>query len=265
MRSCDFRKFKNCRQDSFRGGCKVSVSAMFVMLLPFCTGLALTASISPPDITLNIPASFGTSVTVKSYRKGDDILNSPPFHLITAASMTQYQGWYEPRPADPSHNYAWSVRVYAALRKKVIAAYETAHDGFEADLNEAKQFFGWDHIATFDTFARFSRKHFRWGDAVSFLHSEYQDGPDGGAKYVPDNDHLTYEVWGVTREQQCTVVASVHVRHPKLATWPNGRVAKSIDALKQDRDYKLIETCSPEKFEPSLAAFDQLVDSLKLQ
>jgi hypothetical protein len=265
MRSLEFPKWESHGQDSFRGGCKVSVSAMFVMLVAFGTGLALTASVSPPNITLNIPASFGTSVAVKTYRKGDDILNSPPFHLITSAPMAEYYGWYRAHTADALHGHPWRVRVYAALRKRVVAAYETARDGFEADLNEARQFFGWNQVVTFDTFARFTRKHFRWGDAVSFLHSEYQDGPDGSAKCVPDNDHLTYEVWGVTREQQYTVVASVNVRHPKLATWPNARVAKSIGALKRDRDYKLIETCSAEKFEPSLAAFDQLVDSLKLQ
>ncbi len=209
---------------------------MFVMLVAFCTGLALTASISPPDITLNIPASFGTSVTVKSYRKGDDILNSPPFHLITSAPMTEYHGWFGPRTADPLHDYPWSVRVYAALRKKVIAAYETASDGFEADLNEAKQFFGWDQVATFDTFARFTRKHFRWGHAVSFLHSEYQDGPDGGAKYVPDNDHLTYEVWGVTREQQYIVVASKARYLAKWASREKYRRAQAGSRLQANRD-----------------------------
>ena len=264
MRSCDFRKFKNCRQDSFRGGCKVSVSAMFVMLVGFCTGLALTASISPPDITLNIPASFGTSVTVKSYRKGDDILNSPPFHLITAASMTQYHGWFGPRTADQAHIHGWTVRVYATLNPKVIAAYTNARNGFEADLNEEPEFLGLDERS--HVFARFKPKHFRWGNAVSFLSTGYQDTPDGGRFYVPDNGHLRYEVWGVTRDRQYTVVASVGVRHSKLADWgPEVREVENMKALKQDRDYKLIEKCRPEQFEPSLTAFDQLVDSLRLR
>ncbi len=179
--------------------------------------------------------------------------------------MTEYHGWYGLRTADPLHDRAWNVRVYAARNPKVVAAYAKARDGFEADLNEGKEFFGLGRVATFDTFVRFRRKHFRWGDAVSFLHSEYQDGPDAG-KYVPDNGHLSYEVWGLTRDRQYTVVASMKVSHPKLSEWgPDARVVKSIDALKRDRDYKHIESCSAEEFKPSLTAFDEMVDSLKLQ
>jgi hypothetical protein len=242
-----------------------SLVALVLIALALLTARGTSAedsSGSPPDFTLNIPASFGTSVTVKHYRKGEDILNSPPHRLTTVAPMTAYYGRCGPRSA----GHSWGVCVYAAPNKKVITAYATARDGFEADLNEEKEFFGLGQLATFDTFARFTRKHFRWGDAVSFLHSEYQDGPDGGAMYVPDNGHLRYEVWGVTREHEYTVVAYVWVRHPKLADWgPDVRVVKSIDALKQDRDYKHIETCSPKQFEPNLTAFDQLVGSLKLQ
>jgi hypothetical protein len=175
--------------------------------------------------------------------------------------MTEYYG----RPtAKQAGRHAWQVRVYATLNPKVVAAYAKARDGFEADLNEGKEFFGLGRWATFETFARFRRKHFRWGNAVSFLHTEYQDGPDRGM-YVPDNNHLSYEVWGVTRDRQYTVVASVSVSHPNLANWPKVREVANIEALKQDRDYKLIEACSPERFEPSLTAFDQLIDSLKLK
>jgi hypothetical protein len=179
--------------------------------------------------------------------------------------MTEYHGWYGPRTADQAHLHAWSVRVYATVNAKVIAAYANARDGFEADLDEGQEFLGEGKSETFGTFARFRRKHFRWGDAVSFLHTDYQDGPSGGARYVPDNGHLSYQLWGVTRDQQYTVVAWMSVSHPKLANWPKVRVVESIDALKRDRDYKLIETCSAEKFEPSLTAFDQLVASLKLE
>lgn len=201
---------------------------------------------------------------MKRYRNGEDILNSPPFHLITSAPMTECYGWYGLRTADPLHGHAWKVRVYAARNSKVVAACAKARDGFEADLNEEKEFFGLGQLATFETFARFTRKHFRWGDAVSFLHSQYQDGPDK-CMYVPDSGHLRYLVWGVTRDQQYTVVASVSVSHPKLANWPEVQVVNSIEALKRDRHYKLIEKCSPQEFEPSLIAFDQLVDSLKMR
>jgi hypothetical protein len=218
-----------------------------------------------PKFTLNVRPPFNTSVTVKHYRKGEDILNSPPFHLITVAPMTEYHGWYGPRIGDQAHLHGWRVRVFATRNPKVMCAFANARDGFEANLNEEREFLGLRQVATFETFARFVRKHFRWGDAVSFLHSDYQDGPDSGL-YIPDNGHLSYEVWGVTRDQQYTVVASVSVSHPKLASWgPDARVVESIEALKRDRDYKLLGTCRPDEFNPSLAAFDLLLDTLKLE
>jgi hypothetical protein len=230
-------------------------------LIPWRTPAA-DSSESPPRFTLSIPAAFDKSVTVKRYRKGEDIF--PPYGLITVAPMTAYHGGYGPPTADQRYKHSWTVSIYAVRNTKVSAAYAKARDGFEADLNETRVFHGWERVATFDTFARFRRKHFPWGDAVSFLHTEYQDGPDTG-KYVPDNDHLRYEVWGVTRDRQYTVVASVHVSHPKLANWPHVREVESIEAFKQDRDVKLIETGNPKQFEPNLAAFDELVSSLKMQ
>ena len=114
-------------------------------------------------------------------------------------------------------------------------------------------------------FARFERKHFRWGDAVSFLSQFTQDT----GVYVPHNGHLTYEVWGFTRDHRFTVVASVNVSHRKLAGWvaktPQLRDARSLDALKKDKDYKRVERCSPNEFLPSLTAFDQMLDSLVVQ
>jgi hypothetical protein len=144
---------------------------------------------------LTVPAPFGTSVTIKHYRKGQLVFDSPPFKITTLFPMTEYRGWSGPRTA----GHPWEVRVYARLAPKVVAACGKARDGFEADLDEGREFLGLNksnHV-----FARFERKHFRWGDAVSFLRSGYQDTPDRGF-YVPDNGHLTYEVWGVTRDKQ---------------------------------------------------------------
>jgi hypothetical protein len=179
--------------------------------------------------------------------------------------MMEYHGWWGPRSA----GHAWQVRVYATVNPKVVAAYAKARDGFQADLDEGREFLqfaeGFRLADPFKTFARFERKHFRWGDAVSFLRSSYQDMPDRGF-YVPDNTHLTYEVWGVTRDHQYTVLASVSVSHPKLSDWgPQVRVVKDIETLKQDRDYRLIEGCPPDQFEPSLNAFDRILDTLEIR
>jgi hypothetical protein len=227
-------------------------------VLSMANPVAAISSNSPPNFTLIVPASFDTSVTVKHYRKGQLIFDSPPFRIVTLFPMTEYRGWSRPRHAD----CPWIVRVYATRNPKVTAAYAKARDGFQADLDEGREFLGLGNSS--HVFARFERKHFRWGDAVSFLKTSYQETPDSGF-YVPDNSHVTYEVWGVTQDQQYTVVASVCVSHPKLADWPKVRVVKDMEALKQDRDYQLIEECSPNQFQPSLSAFDRVLDSLEIR
>lgn len=230
-------------------------------LLTTLVSCAALSSDLPPNFTLIVPAAFGTSVTVKHYEKGQDILSSPPFKVTTFVPMTEYYGWYGPRSA----GHSWTVRVYATLDRKVVAAYGKARNGFEADLNEGREFLGFGNSYPYPIFARFQRKHFRWGDAVSFFSLSYQDTPDNGV-YVPDNGHLTYEVWGVTLDKQHTAVASVSVRHPRLTDWgPQVRVVKDIETLKRDRDYRLIEDCPPDEFKPSLNAFDRLLDSLEIR
>jgi hypothetical protein len=92
------------------------------------------------------------------------------------------------------------VAVYGIARQKVISAYATAKDGYQADLNECPEFLKCGDTAYM--FARFERKHFRWGDA------------------------------------------------------------NSLDGLTKDEDHTLVETCHADEFQPSLTAFDQLIDSL---
>ena len=163
---------------------------------------ATTSSTDSPNFTLSIPPSFSTSVTVRHYRKGEAILNSPPYRLTTAAPMTEYHAWFGPRVAKQADNHWWAIRVYAHFSPKAATAYASATDGFQADLNEGPEFLGSAERSYM--FARFERKHFRWGNAVSFFSQSTQD-----TMYVPNNGHLMYEVWGVTWNRQCTVVASV--------------------------------------------------------
>lgn len=224
---------------------------------------AACAADPPPDVALKIPAAFGTSVSVEHYRKGEDVLVSPPYRLTTIAPLTEYHGWFGDRNADRDHNHKWKIAVYRVASQKVITAYATAKDGYDADLNECPEFLQWGDRSYM--FARFERKHFHWGDAVAFLSQSTQDN----GVYVPHNGHLTYEVWGVTHDHQYTVVAWVLVSHRKLAGWVSTarelRDAGSLDALKEDRDYKLVERCSADEFEPSLTAFDRLIDTLTFQ
>src|ERR1700722_19127453 len=73
-----------------------------------------------PRFPLDIPQSFNTSVTTKSYWKGDDLLNSPPFHLITVAPVTEYRGWAGPITHQQADDHSWVVRVYRRNTPKVI-------------------------------------------------------------------------------------------------------------------------------------------------
>src|SRR6266699_3119067 len=82
---------------------------MALALFTACRTSAEDSSGSPPEFTLKTPPLFSTSVIVKHYRRGEDILNLPPFRLITAAPMTEHYARYRPGTSD----HAWGVRVYA--------------------------------------------------------------------------------------------------------------------------------------------------------
>ena len=218
--------------------------------------LASGSAEDTPQVSLSLPPPFATEVTVKHYRKGQDLLHDPTFHLITIAPLTQYHGWFGPAVAHHQANiHGWKVDVFARYSPKVAAGCATARDG-----NIEPEFFGVNERSYM--FARYEQKHFSWGDAVSFLSQSTQDS----AIYVPHNGHLTYEVWGLARDHKYTVVASVAVSHHKLEDWgPDVRDAPSIAALKRDRDYKRVEKCGAEEFEPSLTAFDRMLDSLVIR
>jgi hypothetical protein len=210
-----------------------------------------------PQITLSVPPSFATEGTVKHYRKGQDLLHDPTFHLITVAPLIEYHGSFGPRATRQADVHTWTIRVFVLYSPKVAAACANAKDGYEADLSIEPEFFGLNERSYM--FARFQHKNFSWGTAVSFLSQFTQDA----AYYVPHNGHLQYEVWGVTRDKKYTVVASVSVSHPRLDDWgEHVRDASSLAALKRDRDYKRVERCGPEEFQPSITAFDRMVDTL---
>jgi hypothetical protein len=83
---------------------------------------------------------------------------------------------------------------------------------------------------------------------------------------VPHNGHLTYEVSGLTNDLKHFVHARCTVTHPSLASWgPEVREVPSMNDLKVDRDYKLIESCSPADFSPPLTELDKLIGSIQLK
>ena len=213
-----------------------------------------------PQVILSVAPPFATEITVKHYHKGQDLLHDPTFHLVTSAPLTEYHGWFGPRNADQANNHWWKIDVFARYSERVAAAFTSAKDGYQADLNIEPEFFGFNERSYM--FARFEHKRFKWGDAVSFL-SQFTQDP---TLFVPHNGHLTYEIWGLTPDRKFTVVAMLSVSHTKLGNWGSGvRVASSMDALKRDKDYKRVEKCDPEEFDPSLTAFDRLLETLVIR
>jgi hypothetical protein len=146
-----------------------------------CILAVLGRAADPPHVSLSVPPPFATEVTVKHYQKGRDLLHDQTYHLVTVAPLTQYHGWFGPRVAHQADIHGWKVDVFAHYNRKVAAACVAAKDGYEADLNIEPEFFSVDERSYM--FARFERKRFSWGSAVSFLSQAVQET----ALYVPHN------------------------------------------------------------------------------
>ena len=189
--------------------------------------------------------------------------NSPPYRFVTTAAVTKQYGDFGPRTERHSESHGWSVMVYATSSKKVAAAYASTKNGYQLKMTDGAQLEVPDQGSYM--VARLRRKQFSWGHAVSFL-SQFTDDMWLEA---PVNGRLDYEVWGVTADRKYTVLARISVSHPKLPDEEDDpetlRSYRSVEALKRDRDYKLIERCKPEEFVPSLTAFDEMLDSLTIR
>ena len=225
------------------------MQSLFLLTVVFITGCATTPSAGPPAFTLAIPAPFNHSVELKRYNIGDDLWAGPPQPDKAKFPITKYAGaWGKQK---------WSIEVSLAPPTKVQqirTACSDAIDGYDAGHRV-------DEDGSY-MFARFEHKDFRWGKAFSYLTQFTQDT----SVYVPHNGHLTYEVWGITQNSSHVVHATFELTHRKLGTWgPEVRVVDSIEALKKDRDYTLIESCSSSSFAPSLAEINTLLNSLEIR
>lgn len=205
----------------------------------------------PPAFTLATSGAFDHSVEVKRYNIGDPLWVGPPEPDKATYPKTKWSGQW-----GNGTEHEWTVEARGASAEKaqkIRDAYATATDDDDAGrrLDEYGSYM----------FARFGRRDFRWGKAVFYLTQFSGDT----SMYVPHNGHLTYEVWGVTRGGE-VVYATFELTHPKLGTWgPEVRTVDSIDALKKDHYYRLVETCPPDAFKPGLAEIDAFLDSLEVK
>ena len=271
-------------------------------------GSATTPSAEPPTVTLDVPPIWQTGMTVEHFHTGDEVLHLDWVKNRAIAPMTRYQGSWGPKAEDIADDHPWTIDVYNIVSRKVEDAYAHAKNGYQADLDEGEEFllppsdpplafFPGSRSARAYLFARYRRKHFRWGNAVSFFSQATQDT----ASYVAHNGHLTYEVWGITKDHQHTVVGWFRVSHPKLPDWGGGlaeirgnrqdsrdlsyemidaenhkdykrltRLRQQVErtaeaAIRKDPNTKLVENCRPTDFQPSLTAIDSLIDSLQVK
>lgn len=238
------------------------IIAAGVIVLARIASAAQEPRLDPPKFELSVSSPFSVSGRAERYRAGDVTYSDWSFRFVTTASMTTRYGNFGRHTKNQSDSHTWSVAVYTTFSKKVTAAYASTKDGYQLRMTEGL------NIETPDwgsyMVARLRRKRFRWGKAVSFLSQFTQDSE----LPAPRNGRLEYEVWGVTADRKHTVVARISVSHPKLPDLEDKRETlryfRTVEALKRDPDYKLIERCKPEEFTPSLTAFDAMLDSLSI-
>ena len=278
------------------------------LLATIMTGaFAANAPISSSGVTLDVPPPFRTKMSIEHFQMGDEVLHIDWITNRAIAPMTRYKGFWGPETGDTADDHPWTIDVYDMASPKVEAAYAHAKNGYEAGLDEWIEFLlppskspppfvAPVNKARAYLFARYRQMHFRWGNAVSFLSQATQDT---GA-YVAHNGHLTYEVWGFTKDRQHVVVGWFRVSHPELPDWGEGvpqiagiredspdlsyqiidaenhhdskRITKLYQemartaerAVEKDPKTKLIEKCRPNEFQPSLSAVDSFINSLQM-
>jgi len=270
------------------------------LLVAGCMSSRLNAA---REIRMKPPPDLSHSFSVQRFEKGKDVLHLDWMETPAQAAFTRYKGnWYQDA-SHPSTDHSWTIDVFDTYSQKVATAYEHAKDGYAADLDElmdflviprAQSLFESPRRALAYLFVRFEHKSFTWGHAVSFLSQATQDT----SLHTPENGHLWYEVYGLSKDRLHTVVARAEVGHPKLETggddvrgvaerdpdfkrkfndaWNRNDVplitklekeaaAKEDAALENHPHTKLVESCSPTEFEPSLTAFDKMIDTLVIR
>jgi hypothetical protein len=208
---------------------------------------------TPPAFTLRVSEPFSAQLP-KHYKAGEYLygITMGPGAIKAKYPQSRQSGEWKSNPKSKYSEHGWSITVSLRNPSLIQKAYDSAIDGYAAKLDEDYAYM----------FARFQRHTFSWGKGISYFTQSTQDT----GIYVPHNGHLTYEVWGVTNDTNHVVHASFAVTHPALETWgANVREAETIETLKSDKDYKLIEECDKDTFSPSLTEIQTLIDSLRLR
>ena len=241
-----------------------------LFLLPASLLLTSCAALQPPPrFALSVSGQFDHHTERHTFRQGTPLVDDPIFGPINRAerptavvsgqsvnpSFVSYAGGGYGAGAEQR---GWSVEVQSGTSDRLLRALQTAKDGYEADLGRAIN-------ASARIYPRFTRKHFSWGEAVSFI-VQYQND---NTNYVPNNGMMTYEVHGVSNDRRYTIRARFGVTHPRLVEFgPRVRdyrddTFKSDSPMRRDRDYLLVERCPDTEFQPSIKDIDAMLETLK--
>lgn len=206
-----------------------------------------------PDIDLQISSAFNHKLTRTKFKTGDYLVKSHPYFIQAKVPTLRLEGeWGNPMPGKDPFNHAWKLEIEYTDAESAALKISKATSGYDTGLDKY-----WSYL-----FARFERKHFKWGQAVSYLSQSTDD--IGG--YVPNNGSLIYEVWGTTTDKRHIVHFTCSVTHHALEKWGSSvRTTRSTEELHADKDYKLIETCASSDFEPPLSELDGLLDTLVIK
>jgi hypothetical protein len=241
-----------------------------VLMMTSCSVMERTAS--PPNFDVTLPEEANHQVEHKKYKEGDSLdafffnwKAASPQHVLSGQWNASNFENYESKGSyyGGSQHRWWKITIQRGVSEKLKKAVLHAQNGYEAELSHRPS-------ASARIYPRFERKSFSWGKGVSFL-VQYQNCNED---LSPNNGMLEYEVHGFTSDGLFTVVASCGVTHPDLPSVNdihkvrgyryNGTTAADTRwPLRQDPDYKLVESCAADAFEPSLASVDRLADSLR--
>lgn len=220
-------------------------------------GLAsCVSSQSAPPLSARIPPEFNAEAEKRSVRQGETLGDTTTFGSFNRAesSVALLEGrWSSPYAVRSAKHYSWSIEIQRGGSPKVRRAILSAKNGYQADL-------GRDTEGAARFYARFTRKHFSWGPAVSFL-VQYQDDATACA---PNNAMLYYEVHGITSGGGYTIRAQFGVSHPRLPdSGSRARTYSDESELHSDPDFQLIESCPESDFQPSLKEIDAMLETIR--
>jgi hypothetical protein len=241
-----------------------SLIALTVMALAGCASPSQTA----PKVTIHAPSQFQDSLAHKQIKKGtllDEFTKTraPDSYAVVSARWTDpnFRSYTVEGTYYGATKYrGWHIEVHRGVNPKILRAWESAKDGYDADLGQTID-------ASARIYPRFKRMRYPWGFGMTYL-VQYQND---NTNYVPNNGMLEYELVGFTKDRQYTIRADFGVTHPKLTEFGpkvrdyNDYTFKNDSKMRQDPDYILVGKCPASEFQPSLDDIEAMLDTISVR